>query len=200
MNYARSLYTSVGSGLAVAVVACLVALVVFPLKYGAEARLLITPRATPGVDPYTSSKAAERIAQNLAEVVGTSQFFSRVIAVPGSGIDVSYFPTDELQRRKLWSQTIDASVTYNTGILGITAYHTNKAQAVAIASTVAGVLGGTGNDFAVNAADYRLIDSPVASQYPQKPNFLAIAVAGFLLGGAVSFIYSLAHHKHGIFG
>ena len=199
MNYTRSLYAAIVAGLVVAAVACLIALAVFPLEYGASARVLITPRATPGVDPYTSSKAAEVIAQNLADVVGTSQFFSQVVAAAGTGIDLSYFPTDELARRKLWSQTIDASVTYNTGILTVTAYHPKKDQAVAIASAVAGVLGGTGNDFAVNAADYRLIDSPVASKYPEKPNFVAIAVAAFLLGGAVSFIYSLAHHKHGIF-
>lgn len=182
-----------------AVVACLGALIAFPLQYAAEARLLVAPRAVAGVDPYTSSKAAERIAQNLAEVVGTSQFFARVIAAPGTGIDQKYFPVDELKRRKLWNKTVEAGVGYNTGILRVVAYHPQKGQAVAIAAAVAGVLAGTGNDFAVNSADYRIVDTPVASKYPQRPNFPAIAVGAFLLGFAVSFVYSVAH-KRGIFG
>ena len=199
MNYSRSFYTAIVSGVVLAAVGCLVALVAFPLQYAAEARLLVTPRAVAGVDPYTSSKAAERIAQNLAEVVQTSQFFARVISVPGTSIDQSYFPSDELERRKLWIKTVEAGVTYNTGILRVAVYHPKKEQAVAIATTVAGVLAGTGNDFAVNSADYRIVDTAVASKYPKKPNFPAIAVGAFLLGFAVSFVYSVSH-KRSIFG
>lgn len=159
-----------------------------PLKYGAQSRVLVTPHAIPGVDPYTSSKAAERIAQNLAEIVNTSEFYNRVISV-AVGVDATYFPKDELTRRRLWQQTVEASSVYNTGILQITAYHPDKAQAEAIATAVSYVLTQSGNDFAVNSADFRLIDRAVGSKYPQKPNFPALGVGGFLIGTAVSLLY-----------
>jgi capsular polysaccharide biosynthesis protein len=75
------------------------------------------------------------------------------------------------------------------------AYHPKKEQAVAIASTVAEVLAGTGNDFAVNSANYNVVDTPVASKYPQKPNFPAIAVAAFLLGFFGTFVWSVGRKR-----
>ncbi len=184
----RSFGTSIFFGIVVGLLAMILAPIVSPLKYGAQARVLVTPHAIPGVDPYTSSKAAERIAQNVAQIVGTSEFFNRVISV-SVGVDGNYFPKDELTRRKLWNQTIEASVVYNTGILQITAYHPDKQQAEAIATAVSYVLTQAGNDFAVNAADFRLIDRAIGSKYPSKPNFPALGVGGFLAGTALSLLY-----------
>ncbi|MCX6781355.1 MAG: hypothetical protein NT003_04580, partial [Candidatus Magasanikbacteria bacterium] len=178
-NIARTLSTSIFFGIVIGVLAMILSPVFIPLKYGAEARVLVSPHAIPGVDPYTSSKAAERIAQNVAQVVNTSDFFNRVISV-GVGIDANYFPQDELQRRKVWQDTIEASSVYNTGILDVVAYHADKKQAEAIANAVAYVLTQSGNDYAVSSADFRLIDKPIASQYPKKPNFPAIGLGGFL--------------------
>lgn len=191
MTKTRIVYSSVLVGIILALAACLVAFFVFPLKYSAEARVLVAPHSVPGVDPYTSSKAAERIAQNLAEVVHSSQFFNRVISVPVQ-IDTKYFPDDELNRRKLWNKTIDASVAYNSGILQVTAYHPDAEQAVRIATAVTTVLTSAGNEYAVNAADFKLVDSPVASRYPTQPNFIVIALAAFLGGFVVSAAYQSA--------
>lgn len=184
----RSISTSIFFGIVIGLLAMILAPVFVPLKYAAEARVLVSPRAIAGVDPYTSSKAAERIAQNLAQIVNTSEFFNRVISV-SLGVDATYFPADELERRKLWQQTIEASAVYNTGILRVVAYHPNKQQAQHLATAVTYVLTKSGNDFAVNSADFRLIDSAVASDYPKKPNFPAIGVLGFLVGTAGSMLY-----------
>lgn len=188
MTRAKIISTSFFSGVVVALVSLLITFIFFPLKYGATARVLVAPHAIAGVDPYTSSKAAERVAQNVAEVIPTSQFFNRVVSVP-VGIEVNYFPQDELQRRKMWGKTIDASVAYNTGILQIVAYHPNPDQAVRLATAVTNVLASSGNDFAVNASDFKTIDTPVASRYPVQPNVAAIAVIAFLGGAFVSGLY-----------
>ncbi len=184
----RSLTTAVFFGVVVGLLAMIVAPVIFPLKYAAETRILVTPHSIAGVDPYTSSKAAERIAQNLAEIVNTSEFFTRVISV-SVGVDPNYFPKEELGRRRLWQESVEASSIYNTGILRVVTYHPDKTQAEALATAVAYVLTQSGNDFAVSAADFRLIDRAVASKYPKKPNFPAIGVGGFLFGTVASLLY-----------
>ncbi len=189
MTNSRIIHLSVLVGALLAIVCVLFSLAVFPLKYGADARILVAPHMIPGVDPYTSTKSAERIAQSLAEIVHTSQFFNRVVSLTASGIDITYFPTNELDRRKLWSRTVDASVAYNSGMLQITAYHTDAAQAVAIAGAVAQVLATSGNDFAVSSADFRVVDTPIASEYPRQPNFLGIGFGAFFTGFLISAIY-----------
>lgn len=187
MSY-HSISTSVFFGVVVGLLAMIVAPVILPIKYAAEARVLVTPHAIAGVDAYTSSKAAERIAQNLAEIVNTSEFFTRVVSV-SVGVDASYFPKDELGRRKLWQESVEASSVYNTGILRVVTYHPEKTQAEALATAVTYVLTQSGNDFAVSSADFRLIDRAVASKYPKKPNFPALGVGGFLIGTAASLLY-----------
>lgn len=184
----RIMSTTLFFGMVLGLLAVILSPLFIPLQYAAEARVLVTPRAIAGVDPYTSSKAAERIAQNLAQIVGTSEFFNRVISA-SLGVDVSYYSGDELSRRQRWQHTVEASSLYNTGILRVVAYHPSKQQAVATATAVTYVLTQSGNDFAVNSADFRLIDRAVASKLPQRPNFAAIGLAGFLAGAAVSFLY-----------
>lgn len=184
----RSISTSIFFGVVIGLLAMILAPVFVPIKYAAEAQVLVTPHAIAGVDPYTSSKAAERIAQNLAEIVNSSEFFNRVISV-SVGVDASYFPKDELNRRKFWQQSVEAASVYNTGILRVVTYHPDKQQAEALATAVTYVLTQSGNDFAVSSADFRLIDRAVASKYPQKPNFPALGVGGFLIGTAAALLY-----------
>src|SRR3989338_642905 len=184
----RSISTSIFLGVVIGFLAMILAPVFVPLQYAAEARILVTPRAIPGVDPYTSSKAEESIAQNLAQIVGTSEFFNRVISV-SLGVDATYFAGDELLRRELWQKTVEASVVYNTGILRVAAYHPDKQQAVNIATAVTYVLTQSGNDFAVNAADFRLIDRAIAAKLPARPHFAAIGLGGFLAGTGASLLY-----------
>ncbi len=195
MTNIRIIYRALVNGIIVALVSVLLAYLILPLKYAATTRILVVPHEVPGVDPYTSSKSAERIAQNMAEILSSSQFFKRVISI-SLGIDPHYFPDDELERRKLWNQTIDASVGLNTGILTINIYHKDPDQAVRISTAVIQVLTGSGGDFSVNSADFRVVDSPVASKYPKQPNFPAIAAAGLLGGAAVSVGFYIFRRKN----
>lgn len=195
MTNTRILYTAILNGIILTIIALLFSLAVVPMRYSADARILIAPRAIPGVDPYTSTKAAERIAQNLGQVVGSSQFFKRVISLSANNIDLTYFPTDELKRRKLWSRTVEASVVYNTGILHIRAFHPERDQAVKIAQSVTQLLATSGNDFAITSSDFRVMDAPVASRYPTKPNFAVIGLVSFLGGALVTAIFLGIKHR-----
>ena len=54
--------------------------VFFPPYYSAATQVLIISRDRYGVDPYTQSKAAERIGENLAQVMQTTDFISKVMS------------------------------------------------------------------------------------------------------------------------
>jgi capsular polysaccharide biosynthesis protein len=155
-----------------------------PLLYSSSVKLLITQTNTTGLDPYTAIKATERIAQNLAEIIYTSAFFDTV--VNDDSVDASYFPVDEIRKRKKWRNTIETSVSPGTGIMGITAYHQERNQATTIAVLAA-------KELAIQAPNYfgfsvriQVIDSPLPSRFIARPDFVTNAmfgaIAGILLG------------------
>lgn len=157
-----------------------------PLRYSSTERVLITQGNLVGVDPYTAIKSAERIAQNISEVIYSSSFFNAVMAK--AQLDKTYFPEDAIARRKKWIQTIETRISPGTGVLSIIAYHTRRAEAAELSVRVA-------QEVAVLAPNYfgysvraQIIDDPLPSRFFVKPdlvkNSLFGAIAGFLLGAA----------------
>jgi len=155
-----------------------------PLVYSSSVKLLITQTNTTGLDPYTAIKSTERIAQNLAEIIYTSAFFD--VVVNDSSVDASYFPLDEIKKRKKWRDTVETSVSPGTGIMTITAYHIDRNQATTIAVLAA-------KELAVQAPNYfgfsvriQVIDAPLPSRFIARPDFATNAmfgaIAGILLG------------------
>ncbi len=186
-NYIRLIVRSWRTVLLTTVLALVLALafsLVQPLKYSSTVKLLITQTNTTGLDPYTAIKSTERIAQNLSELVYTSAFFDAVVNDPS--VDATYFPTDDLQKRKAWEQTIATAVSPGTGLMTVTAYHPNRDQATTLAVRAA-------KELAVEAPNYfgfsvraQVIDAPIPSQFIAKPDFVTNgvfgAVAGLLIG------------------
>ena len=99
-----------------------------PLRYGATARVLVIQPGTSAADPYTALRAAERVGDSLAQVIYTTDFFNQVLKA--SNVNLDYFPTDEVKRRKMWQRSMDVEVGRGTGFMKITAYHPDKTQAV----------------------------------------------------------------------
>jgi capsular polysaccharide biosynthesis protein len=161
-----------------------------PLEYSSKTRLLITQELG-AVDAYTASRSAERIAYDLASIVYTSTFYDAVMDA-GYDIDESYFPSDEIKKRKKWAKAVTASVVRGTGLLTITAYQPDVEQAELIAKAVSRVLvteGWTytsGGDITVKA-----VDEPLNSQWPVRPNVLLNAFSGLILGGLAGIGYIL---------
>ncbi len=157
-----------------------------PLKYSASVRLLITQRAAFTLDPYTAIRSNELIAQHLAQVVVTSSFLDKVLD-PQFQIDKNYFNRDERARRKLWGQTISAAPQHGEGLIEIIAYHADPKEAIKIASAVSFLLSTQGGDYIGRDITVRLVDAPLTSRFPVRPNIplnMAVgAVLGALLGG-----------------
>lgn len=172
----------------------------FPLKYSATTRLLITQRAAFTLDPYTAVRSVELIGDNLAQIVGTSFFLDKVLS-SGYAIDKAYFSSDEIQRRRQWSQMASAQMLRGTGILEIVIYHPDKDQTTQIANAVIFVLNREGSDYMGRDIGIRLVDAPILSRFPVKPsvplNALAGLFFGFLLGHLSGYVTHRKRKHHG---
>lgn len=165
----------------------------FPWEYSATARLLVLPSSSLGVDPYTAVKSAERISENLVQVVHTSSFFDRVLKVqPQFNFDASIFSNlNELQRREKWNKVVVAEVVPGTGLINIIAYSRDRDQASSWANALAFVLSTQGYEYTSSNVQIKIVDTPLVSRFVARPNFLLVGFLGLIVGGLIGAGYVL---------
>ena len=183
-NY-KILFYSVLAFLAVSLIVTFVQ----PLKYRAQAKVLVVQQFEKTADPYNASKMNEYLSGLLAKVVSSESFFSQTIKT-SSNIDTNYFSGERKQQLKLWSKTVQAKSMYDSGIITITVYHPDKTQAEALANAVIYTLKTT-NSFYHNIqnVDVRVIDSPSLSTLPAKPNIILNVLLGIIFGLIFGILY-----------
>lgn len=160
-----------------------VATLFFPLEYRADAQVLIISRSSYGVDPYTVSKSAERIGENIAQIIRTNDFYSKVISQPQYSLDISNFQgVSERIKRKRWEKTVNASVVFGTGVLGISTYHTDYDQARQFAGAVIDTIVAYGADYVGSDVTIKIVNQPVVTPYPVRPNLFINGLVGGLFG------------------
>lgn len=160
-----------------------------PLEYSSTTRILITQELG-AVDAYTASRSVERIADDLATAVYTTKFRESVFE--DSTIDLSYFPEDEERLRNRWEKAISTSVLRSTGFLTIKAYHPDVNEAEKLSLAVAEVLTQEGWTFTSGGnITVQLVDEPLNSRWPVRPNILVNAFSGFILGAIAGIGYIL---------
>jgi capsular polysaccharide biosynthesis protein len=143
-----------------------------------------------GLDPYTAVKSAERIADNLSQVVHTQDFITKVLR-QDSSIDQSRLPTDPSKRRKSWQKTVRTSLVSGTGLLTVTALSEDKNEAVKIAQAIADVLSVSGKEYIGGDLEVKVVDTPLPSSYPISPNIPLAAAIGVVFGFAIGAFYVL---------
>jgi capsular polysaccharide biosynthesis protein len=186
-------------GLASAIVGVTISLF-FPLRYSSSMRLLIIQKQLSQADPYTAIKASESLADNLGQIIYTTSFFDMVMNA-NFNIDKTVFNVDEIQKRRLWREMIETQVIRGTGMLAVTVYHEDVEQATQIARAVAYVLTTQGSQY-VGGGDLqvKLVDEPLQSRFPVRPNLPANALMGFVLGIIAGSGYViLESRKRGLF-
>lgn len=174
----------VGIGLIVSFVIVLVQ----PFRYSATVRLLIIQRSSLTLDPFNALKAAERISDSLSQVVYTSTFFDQVMQT-SYPVDRN-FSKDDRTRRRQWRKMLDTEVVRGTGLLSVSTYHKNREQARAYALAIGEVFMRQGPDY-VGGGDVqiRLVDTPLLSRYPAKPNVFTNLFLGLVLGAVAGLLY-----------
>ncbi len=159
-------------------------------KYSSKSQLLVVQEYSSPVDVYTASKSSEHLSSVLASVVTSNSFFTKVLAT-GPTINAEYFGDNGKDQMKQWSRTVTAKSINDSGIIAITVYHPNRAEAEKIAGAINYVLMTQHGayDGANDAVKVRLIDQPVTSSFPVKPNIPLIAGLAVALGLVFSLIY-----------
>lgn len=162
-----------------------------PLEYSSTIRLLIIQNVGV-VDAYTAARSSERIADDLSTITYTTSFYNKVMDA-GFGIDESYFPEDDYKQRKKWNKTISTTVARGTGLLTIKAFHRDIEQAELIAHAIAFVLTNEGWTYTSGGnITVRLVDEPLNSRWPARPNLPANGFSGLVLGGLLGLAYVFA--------
>ena len=156
---------------------------IMPLQYRADAEVLIISQSRYGVDPYTAAKSAERVGENLVQVMKTSDFYQKTLS-QGKSLDVSqYEKLSELNRRKLWQKNVTGNVVYGTSVLNVSAYNKNPEEAKKWAGAAAEVLATRGWEYVGGDVVMKVVNEPVATKWPVRPNLFLNALLGFVVGG-----------------
>jgi capsular polysaccharide biosynthesis protein len=168
-----------------------------PLKYGAKSRLLVLQDASSS-DAYSLSKSNEYLGNLFAQVVYSSSFYDQVMA-SSYNIDRNYFSGNYSQQLKKWRETISTGTQGDTGIIEINVYHTNVQEAKQIALAINDILINNNENYhSGQNIKVNIIDQPLVSSYPVKPNLpynAALAlVASFLV--ALFYIYIFPERRN----
>jgi len=169
------------------VVLSLVLTLIQPFEYRSRVELLIVQKQTYNMDAYAATRAAEKMATNLAAVVKTKSFFDKVLA-GNFGISRSDFPTDENDLRKAWQKKITTQVFPETSILSVNIYDKNKREANRIASAVAYVLVNDSAEYigAGSEVSIKVVNEPLVSNSPVRPNIVLNLLGGLVIGLVLS--------------
>ncbi len=175
------------SGFFVAFVAGVVSLA-FPLEYRADAQVLIVSKSRYGIDPYTAAKSAERVGENIVQVMASDDFYKKVMTDAPKEVPADYFAgaRNERERRKRWERSVGASVVYGTGVLNVSAFSETKEGAVALSGAVADALVNKVTDYVGGDVSLKIINQPVPTNIPVRPNIPVNIAVGFFLGALLS--------------
>ena len=159
----------------------------FPLEYRADAAVYIISKSRYGVDPYTVVKSAEQVGQNITQVIKTQDFFDKVISSVPANFDTTQFQnvTDRV-RAKRWQKSVDGSVVFGTGVLNLSAYNRDPAQAKILAGALVDTLVQKGYEYIGGDVTIKQVNKAIVTRFPVRPNILLNAVIGFCIGLLIS--------------
>ena len=169
-------------GLMFAVISTVITLL-FPLEYRADAQVLIISKTRYGVDPYTVVKSAERVGENLAQVMETDDFLRKVREAEGYRLDWSRFDgLNERQKRRAWPKMIAGSVVYGTGVLNVSTYHSSAEQAKLFSAAVSDTVVNKAWEYVGADVILKVVNSPIVTRFPARPNIFLNVLLGFVAG------------------
>lgn len=150
-------------------------------KYSSKSQVLVVQEYNQNVDSYTASKSNEYLSSVLASVISSNSFYDKVMN-SSFNINSAYFGTTPKDQMKEWQRTVDAKNIGDSGIISITVYHPDRAEAEKIvrATTYVLMTQHAAYDGTSEAVKIRLIDQPITSNYPVRPNIPVIL--GLALG------------------
>ena len=192
INYPRLIrnrWTVVAVITLVSLVVGLIVTLIQPFQYRSEVKILVIQKSAVSIDAYSASKSAERIGNNLGQVIYSSNFLEKILN-SGYQIDASYFSRDEEKRRREWRDMLESEVPSNSTILDIKVYHSDREQATILAQAISYVLMKQVDEYiGITDVELKVVDAPLTSNFPVRPNFLLNSLFSLLLGFFISLAY-----------
>jgi len=171
----------------------------FPWKYSAQSQVLIISRDRSGVDPYTQAKSAERIGDNLTQVMQTADFMQKVLETPNASFDKTRWQNlTDRKMRKQWQKDVVGEIQYGSSLMKITVY-SGKDDVLPLANTVTDALVTHGWEYVGGDVALKTVSSPLPSRFIAKPNIILNALLGFLAGVVLSGAWVIKYQRH-LFG
>lgn len=185
--------------LAVFLVLSLIITAIQPFQYKSSVKLLVIQNFDKNIDPYAASKSNEYLSNILSKVAYSDYFLNQVLS-SDFDIDKSYFASDINKRIKKWEKMINVNPVENTGIINIDVFHTSAYQAEQIVRAVSRVLIEKNNDYHGygNSVNIKIIEGPITSKWPVKPNILLNLVLAAALGliAGLNYIYLFPEERN----
>ncbi len=168
-----------------------------PLKYSSKSRLLIL-QPNISADAYTVARSNEYVGGLISEIIYSGSFLDS-LKNSNAVFDRNYFSGTYKQNVKKWGKTIFARNSGDTGVIDIEVYHTNPEEAKRISSAVNQLIisGQSPYKFNPEQTKINVIDEPVVSSFPVKPNIPTNFIISLLFGftAACSYIYLFPKEK-----
>lgn len=163
-----------------------------PLKYKSNSRLLIVqPNAS---DAYTVARSNEYIGNLTVGVISSGSFLD-ALKNSKAVFDRNYFAGNYKDSIKKWNKTVFARSGGDTGIIEIEIYHTDKKEAERLSLAVNDLIVSGAGPYRFNPQEQviAVIDQPVVSTFPVKPNLplnLTLSlIFGFLAGASYIYLF-----------
>jgi len=162
-----------------------------PLKYEAKSKLLVVASAKGTVDPYALARSNVYLSNVFANIISTDQFYREVV---NSGYDINqdYFAGNNYeQRMKIWNRTVKAKAINDTGFISMSVLHPDKYQLEQIARAVNYILKTRNKEYhdVLDGATIRIVDEPMISGWPVKPDIILNLSLGIIFGFILSLSY-----------
>jgi len=175
----------------------LVSYFLLPVQYGADSQVLIISTSRYGVDPYTSVKSSERVGENLLYVLKSDDFYNKVMDQAGEDFDKSVFENlSDRKRRRAWEKSLSAGVSYGTGVLNIRSYGNSAEQAKSLSAAIMKTVVSKGWEYVGGDVTLKIINEPISTRFPVRPNILLNFIFGALIGGILMLFSLLFRQKH----
>ena len=170
-----------------------------PLEYRSRVELLIIQKQSFSMDAYAAARASEKLANNLSAVIETRSFLDKVIEISPK-TDWSDFAVSEKKLRKMWQKKVDGTVSTQASILTVDVFDVDKERANLIAGAVAQVLTTNANEYHGGGSDVsiKIVNQPLASDYPVRPNILANGFSAIVLGLLFGLVFVFYKNKEQI--
>lgn len=175
---------------------------VFPLEYRSNSQVLVTVESSQNVDAYTAARSAEKVGENIVNIIGTGDFFAKALSQieENEQVDKTRFENlPEKERREEWQQAVEATLDYNSNMITLNTYSTNQKQANILNQVVLNTLINNANEYTGSKVSLRVVNPPLVSNYPVRPNLFTNFLVAFFAGGVLITLILLRKKNSSLF-